>query len=91
MSRLQFDDDDAEDRRTDRGPDGLRQARLPAAGFVRLVENPTPQFPLPPQRDGRTWRVCVQCDRFGPVDAWSIVCFECRPKRRREPGENPYD
>lgn len=37
------------DEGLDLGPDRMLQARLPGAGFVRLVENPTPRFTLPPQ------------------------------------------
>ena len=59
----------------DRGPDRLLQRRLPSAGFVRLVENPTPTFELPPQRPRNTWGACATCGRFGPI--WFYQCADC--------------
>jgi hypothetical protein len=60
----------------DRGPDQLLQRRLPSAGFVRLVENPTPCFELPRRRDYRNWGICARCDRFGVLE-W-MICAGCR-------------
>lgn len=78
------------DEGLDQGPDRMLQARLPGAGFVRLVENPTPTFDLPAQ--AQTWIVCEWCGcdtdewRLKP-SAWRAgttlrVCPRCATRRR---------
>lgn len=75
----------------DTGPDRLLQRRLPAAGWVRLVEYETPTLHLPPQ--SVRWIVCEQCGN--DTDRWTLrpsswrastlrVCPSCaRAKRSR--------
>ena len=68
----------------DPGPDRLLQARLPGAGFVRLIENPTPTLDLPSQT-----QTYIHCDDCGaPTESWVHrtsawrnatvrLCFDC--------------
>jgi len=71
-NQLPVDPDEA-DRVTDRGPDGLRQRRLPAAGFVRYIENPTPTFALPPQRGAQGRMIeCRYCRRVFWQERYSM-------------------
>jgi hypothetical protein len=77
------------DEGLDRGPDRGWQRRLPNAGFVRLVENPTPCFELP--RQAVTWIVCELCGC--DTDEWRLrpsswragttlrVCPRCARRR----------
>ena len=54
------------DEGLDVGPDDLLQARLPGAGFVRLVENPTPTLDLPHQT-----QTFIRCDDCGTLtETW---------------------
>lgn len=79
MSRSMFDADDD----LDPGFEGLRQARLPAAGFVRLVENPTPRFDMPrPQVNYEAKRhgACEYCHTYSILWVWSGCCDRCTRK-----------
>jgi hypothetical protein len=60
----------------DPGPDRLLQARLPSAGWVRLVENPTPRFDLPMREDRRPVARCSRCAQLAHL--WSVgLCDDC--------------
>lgn len=81
--------DDDPDRGLDRGPDRLLQRRLPGAGFVRLMENPTPLLGLP--RQACRTIICEWCgcdtDEWRSVpSAWRAstlrVCPRCARRRR---------
>ena len=83
------DEPESPDEGLDQGPDRMLQARLPGAGFVRLVENPTPTLDLP--RQSVTSIVCEWCGM--DTDTWTLrpstwrtstlrVCPRCARRKR---------